>query len=213
MEDAEAASLLGERSLGRPARFKTYRRRWFLLAAVCLLNCSNAMVSVAWVCHRSGRHPLAAWHPPTVRLRGRCAAGGAPAAWRWWGAGRGRPGQRGRSSEGRGRPTAARERGGRQQPRAQVKVQSRQDKQPSLLSTLPELRRATLAAAAEGSRGYRTRRSQNHLLSLPRSNQVTCRAPPLRTVSDPPPYPCSTGAPLYSHSVEKPQPGCALGTE
>uniref|UniRef100_A0A8C3UWZ7 Uncharacterized protein n=1 Tax=Catharus ustulatus TaxID=91951 RepID=A0A8C3UWZ7_CATUS len=39
--------LLGERSLGPPGRFKTYRRRWFLLAVVCLLNCSNAMVSAA----------------------------------------------------------------------------------------------------------------------------------------------------------------------
>ncbi|XP_074426538.1 solute carrier family 49 member A3 isoform X2 [Larus michahellis] len=44
MEGAEAASLLGERGLGRLAQFKTYRRRWFLLAAVCLLNCSNAML-------------------------------------------------------------------------------------------------------------------------------------------------------------------------
>ncbi|XP_039422771.1 solute carrier family 49 member A3 isoform X3 [Corvus cornix cornix] len=44
MEGAEAASLLGERSLGPPAEFKTYRRRWFLLAVVCLLNCSNAML-------------------------------------------------------------------------------------------------------------------------------------------------------------------------
>ncbi|XP_064593004.1 solute carrier family 49 member A3 [Zonotrichia leucophrys gambelii] len=44
MEGAETASLLGERSLGPPARFRTYRRRWFLLAVVCLLNCSNAML-------------------------------------------------------------------------------------------------------------------------------------------------------------------------
>ncbi|XP_054666373.1 solute carrier family 49 member A3 isoform X2 [Grus americana] len=44
MEGAEAASLLGERGLGGLAQFKTYRRRWFLLAAVCLLNCSNAML-------------------------------------------------------------------------------------------------------------------------------------------------------------------------
>ncbi|KAF4793259.1 Major facilitator superfamily domain-containing protein 7-a [Turdus rufiventris] len=44
MEGGEAASLLGERSLGLPGRFKTYRRRWFLLAVVCLLNCSNAML-------------------------------------------------------------------------------------------------------------------------------------------------------------------------
>ncbi|XP_074994313.1 solute carrier family 49 member A3 isoform X1 [Calonectris borealis] len=44
MEGAEAASLLGERGPGRLAQFKTYRRRWFLLAAVCLLNCSNAML-------------------------------------------------------------------------------------------------------------------------------------------------------------------------
>ncbi|XP_074668862.1 solute carrier family 49 member A3 isoform X2 [Strix aluco] len=44
MEGAEAASLLGERGLGRLAQFKTYRRRWILLAAVCLLNCSNAML-------------------------------------------------------------------------------------------------------------------------------------------------------------------------
>uniref|UniRef100_A0A8C4KJW3 Solute carrier family 49 member 3 n=1 Tax=Dromaius novaehollandiae TaxID=8790 RepID=A0A8C4KJW3_DRONO len=44
MEGGEAASLLGERSPGRPAQLKTYRRRWFLLAVVCLLNCSNAML-------------------------------------------------------------------------------------------------------------------------------------------------------------------------
>ncbi|KAM6230392.1 solute carrier family 49 member A3 [Porphyrio hochstetteri] len=44
MEGAEAASLLEERGLRPPAPFKTYRRRWFLLAAVCLLNCSNAML-------------------------------------------------------------------------------------------------------------------------------------------------------------------------
>ncbi|XP_027758562.1 solute carrier family 49 member A3 isoform X2 [Empidonax traillii] len=44
MEGGEAASLLGERSPGRLAEFKTYRRRWFLLSAVCLLNCSNAML-------------------------------------------------------------------------------------------------------------------------------------------------------------------------
>ncbi|XP_064261873.1 solute carrier family 49 member A3 isoform X2 [Passer domesticus] len=44
MEGSEAASLLGESSPGPPARFKTYRRRWFLLAVVCLLNCSNAML-------------------------------------------------------------------------------------------------------------------------------------------------------------------------
>ncbi|XP_030824459.1 solute carrier family 49 member A3 isoform X2 [Camarhynchus parvulus] len=44
MEGAETASLVGERSLGPPARFRTYRRRWFLLAVVCLLNCSNAML-------------------------------------------------------------------------------------------------------------------------------------------------------------------------
>ncbi|XP_075266759.1 solute carrier family 49 member A3 [Opisthocomus hoazin] len=44
MEGGEAASLLGERGPGRLARFRTYRRRWFLLAAVCLLNCSNAML-------------------------------------------------------------------------------------------------------------------------------------------------------------------------
>ncbi|XP_030326041.1 solute carrier family 49 member A3-like [Strigops habroptila] len=44
MEGAEAASLLGEGDLGRLSEFKTYRRRWFLLAAVCLLNCSNAML-------------------------------------------------------------------------------------------------------------------------------------------------------------------------
>ncbi|KAM6227536.1 solute carrier family 49 member A3 isoform 3-T3 [Spheniscus humboldti] len=44
MEGAEAASLLGERGQGRLAQFKTYRRRWFLLAAICLLNCSNAML-------------------------------------------------------------------------------------------------------------------------------------------------------------------------
>lgn len=47
MEGSEAARLLGERSLEPPARFRTYRRRWFLLAVVCLLNCSNAMVSAA----------------------------------------------------------------------------------------------------------------------------------------------------------------------
>ncbi|XP_071586452.1 solute carrier family 49 member A3 isoform X2 [Heliangelus exortis] len=44
MEGGEAASLLGERDLGQLAQFKTYRRRWVLLAAVCLLNCSNAML-------------------------------------------------------------------------------------------------------------------------------------------------------------------------
>ncbi|XP_049652300.1 solute carrier family 49 member A3 isoform X3 [Accipiter gentilis] len=44
MEGSEAASLLGERGLGRLAQFKTYRRRWFLLAVVSLLNCSNAML-------------------------------------------------------------------------------------------------------------------------------------------------------------------------
>ncbi|XP_062455386.1 solute carrier family 49 member A3 [Rhea pennata] len=39
MEGGEAARLLAERSAGR---LRTYRRRWFLLAVVCLLNCSNA---------------------------------------------------------------------------------------------------------------------------------------------------------------------------
>ncbi|XP_025893860.1 solute carrier family 49 member A3 [Nothoprocta perdicaria] len=41
MEAGEASSLLGERS---SVPFRTYRRRWFLLAVVCLLNCSNAML-------------------------------------------------------------------------------------------------------------------------------------------------------------------------
>ncbi|XP_055647379.1 solute carrier family 49 member A3 isoform X3 [Falco biarmicus] len=44
MEGSEAASLLGERGPGGQSPFKTYRRRWLLLAAVCLLNCSNAML-------------------------------------------------------------------------------------------------------------------------------------------------------------------------
>ncbi|XP_065717295.1 solute carrier family 49 member A3 isoform X2 [Patagioenas fasciata] len=43
MDGAEVASLLGECGQGQLAQFKTYRRRWFLLAVVCLLNCSNAM--------------------------------------------------------------------------------------------------------------------------------------------------------------------------
>ncbi|XP_021236495.1 major facilitator superfamily domain-containing protein 7 isoform X1 [Numida meleagris] len=41
MERGEAVGLLAERG---PGRLKTYRRRWFLLAVVCLLNCSNAML-------------------------------------------------------------------------------------------------------------------------------------------------------------------------
>lgn len=44
MEGGESAGLLAERG---PSQLKTYRRRWFLLAVVCLLNCSNAMVSGA----------------------------------------------------------------------------------------------------------------------------------------------------------------------
>ncbi|XP_061874668.1 solute carrier family 49 member A3 isoform X2 [Colius striatus] len=44
MESAEAAGLLREHGPGGLPRFRTYRRRWVLLAAVCLLNCSNAMV-------------------------------------------------------------------------------------------------------------------------------------------------------------------------
>lgn len=31
--------------LRKPVLFRTYRQRWFLLVVVCLLNCSNAMVS------------------------------------------------------------------------------------------------------------------------------------------------------------------------
>jgi len=27
-----------------PAEFKVYKRRWFILFVLCLLNCSNAMV-------------------------------------------------------------------------------------------------------------------------------------------------------------------------
>ncbi|XP_072215677.1 solute carrier family 49 member A3 [Excalfactoria chinensis] len=41
MERGEAVGLLAEHG---PCRLKTYRRRWFLLAVVCLLNCSNAML-------------------------------------------------------------------------------------------------------------------------------------------------------------------------
>jgi len=44
MEGGESAGLLAERGA---SQLKTYRRRWFLLAVVCLLNCSNAMVSGA----------------------------------------------------------------------------------------------------------------------------------------------------------------------
>ncbi|XP_032062341.1 solute carrier family 49 member A3 isoform X1 [Aythya fuligula] len=44
MEQDEASVLLPERGLSRLPRFKAYRRRWFLLGVVCLLNCSNAML-------------------------------------------------------------------------------------------------------------------------------------------------------------------------
>ncbi|XP_035420123.1 solute carrier family 49 member A3 isoform X1 [Cygnus atratus] len=44
MEQDEASGLLPERGLSRLSRFKAYRRRWFLLVVVCLLNCSNAML-------------------------------------------------------------------------------------------------------------------------------------------------------------------------
>uniref|UniRef100_A0A8C0IXR4 Uncharacterized protein n=1 Tax=Chelonoidis abingdonii TaxID=106734 RepID=A0A8C0IXR4_CHEAB len=36
----------GPAELRKPVLFRTYRRRWFLLVVVCLLNCSNAMVTV-----------------------------------------------------------------------------------------------------------------------------------------------------------------------
>ncbi|KAH1169079.1 hypothetical protein KIL84_013669 [Mauremys mutica] len=34
----------GPAELRKPVLFRTYRRRWFLLVVVCLLNCSNAML-------------------------------------------------------------------------------------------------------------------------------------------------------------------------
>lgn len=55
MEQDEASVLLPERGLSRLPRFKAYRRRWFLLGVVCLLNCSNAMVSPAAQGKKGGR--------------------------------------------------------------------------------------------------------------------------------------------------------------
>lgn len=40
-------------------QFKVYRRRWFILLVLCLLNCSNAMVGYA-MCAREPGEPEAA---------------------------------------------------------------------------------------------------------------------------------------------------------
>lgn len=194
MEGAEAASLLGERGQGRLAQFKTYRRRWFLLAAVCLLNCSNAMVSAARGRHRPVRDPPAArLSPPSPRTliaagsRSRRAAGGTPSAWGGWGwrlRAAAAPGSGGGRSSGgaRAAPSSRERRRRRRAGRANS---------PVSCLPVPELWRATpaAAAAAAGGWGAKAHVSQNHLPSLPRSSQAIFRALPQCPVSDPPPHP------------------------
>lgn len=160
---------------------------------------------------------------PTTGSRSRWTAGGAPAA-----EGVGGDGDRGggdASPEGRGRPNGGWGglRGGSRQRRAwpgsrEARRRRRAGRAKSPLSCLsvPELWRATLAAAAAAAAeggcvtGLPGAKPTSYL-SLEAARQSSGRCPSAQSQIHA--SSLEHGSRRYSHSAEKPQPGRALGTE